>query len=283
VARLGLTTWLGHPGWQPERRRSRRMWSPPPGGTLGSSLWNNRPTIHPTALGMPGLVTPVDHGVERRLLLPTARHRHPDLARAMPPSVERTSGSSVRLPAKLTAASVMVLPFLVPGRAVWPALGPGGRWTPWHAERPPGASDRANEVGHRSRLPAVGRLGCRVGWSGCLWLGVEHASTVRPDPSTLGVVGERGSRREGRSPAPPRRQPKLGQVAEGGGGIVVSLATRPALAVRVAVLSRSDLGDDGLWSLLGQDVQEARSLGFNKVWAGQVERRFWLARSGSVQ
>jgi hypothetical protein len=30
-----------------------------------------------------------------------------------------------------------------------------------------------------------------------LRLGVEHASTVRPDPSTLGAVGERGSRCEG--------------------------------------------------------------------------------------
>jgi hypothetical protein len=29
-----------------------------------------------------------------------------------------------------------------------------------------------------------------------LRLGVGHASTVRPDPSTLGVVGERGSHRE---------------------------------------------------------------------------------------
>jgi hypothetical protein len=38
-------------------------------------------------------------------------------------------------------------PFLLPGRAVCPALGTGGRWTPWHAERPPGASDEANEVG----------------------------------------------------------------------------------------------------------------------------------------
>jgi len=37
-----------------------------------------------------------------------------------------------------------------------------------------------------------------------LRLGVGHASTVRPDPSTLGVVGERGSRHEGRSPARPR-------------------------------------------------------------------------------
>jgi hypothetical protein len=31
-----------------------------------------------------------------------------------------------------------------------------------------------------------------------LRLVVGHASTVRPDPSTLGVVGERGSHREGR-------------------------------------------------------------------------------------
>jgi hypothetical protein len=68
---------------------------------------------------------------------------------------------------------------------------------PWHAKRPPGASDRANEVGptgstagHWSALEPswlVGRLR----------LGVGHASTVRPDPSTLGVVGERGSRHEG--------------------------------------------------------------------------------------
>src|SRR4029453_10472295 len=43
----------------------------------------------------------------------------------------------------------------MPGRAVCSARGPGGRWTPWHATRPPGASDRANEVGHASRLPAV--------------------------------------------------------------------------------------------------------------------------------
>jgi hypothetical protein len=35
------------------------------------------------------------------------------------------------------------------------------------------------------------------GWLvGRLRLGVGHASTVRPDPSTLGVVGDRGSRRE---------------------------------------------------------------------------------------
>jgi hypothetical protein len=67
---------------------------------------------------------------------------------------------------------------------------------PWHAERPPGASDRANEVGHAIKTADHGSA--RVpGWLGeCLRLGVGHASTVRPDPSTLGVVGERGSHHE---------------------------------------------------------------------------------------
>ena len=68
-----------------------------------------------------------------------------------------------------------------------------------HAERPPGASRGANEVGPVwIRLPAVGRLGCRLGWSERLRLVVGHARTVRPDPSTLDAVGERGFHREGR-------------------------------------------------------------------------------------
>jgi hypothetical protein len=70
-----------------------------------------------------------------------------------------SSGSPVRLPPKLTAASLMMCPFLLPGRAVCPALGPGGRWTPRHAERPPEASAGGNEVGHESRLPAVAGSG----------------------------------------------------------------------------------------------------------------------------
>jgi hypothetical protein len=37
----------------------------------------------------------------------------------------------------------------------------------------------------------------------------------------------------------------------------MSLATRPTSPLRVAVLGRSDLLDDRVWSLLGQDVQEA--------------------------
>src|SRR5215211_6707067 len=116
--------------------------------------------------------------------------RRPDTAtrnmvRAIPLSVWRTSGSSMRLPAKLTLASVMTLPPGLPGRAVCPALGPGGRWTPWHAERAPGASDEANEVGHGSS--------CRVGSARvpgwlveCLRLGSGMPGTVRPEHFHLG-------------------------------------------------------------------------------------------------
>jgi hypothetical protein len=43
--------------------------------------------------------------------------------------------------------------------------------------------------------PMVGS-GAELGWWTRLRLGGAHASTGRPAPSTLGVVGERGSRRE---------------------------------------------------------------------------------------
>jgi hypothetical protein len=70
----------------------------------------------------------------------------------------------------------------------------------------------------RSSSPARGRLRCRVGWSMRLRLGIGHASTVRPDPSTPSVVGERGSHHEDCSQSgsgclsrarglPPRRGP----------------------------------------------------------------------------
>ena len=55
-----------------------------------------------------------------------------------------------------------------------------------------GATGQAATAGPsvRSQVP---------GWLvGSLRLEVGHASTVRPDPSTLGVVGERGSRHKSR-------------------------------------------------------------------------------------
>jgi hypothetical protein len=90
------------------------------------------------------------------------------------PAVRSGSGLSVRLPAKLTLASVMVCPCLLPGRAVCPALGTGGRWTPWHAAGPPGASGGTNEVGWLDELPSG--LGSGAGLvGGRLRLGVGHA------------------------------------------------------------------------------------------------------------
>ncbi len=65
-----------------------------------------------------------DHGEERRLLVPPATEGHRNVARAIPLSVCRSSGSSVRLPAKLTLASVMILPL--------PVAWPGGLPCPWN-------------------------------------------------------------------------------------------------------------------------------------------------------
>jgi hypothetical protein len=97
------------------------------------------------------LVAPHDHGEEGRLLLPPDQRWPPrKLALAMLLSVCR--------------------PFLLPGRAVCPALGPGGRWTPWHAESAPGASDRANEVGPTGST--ADRWSARVpGWLAALAAG----------------------------------------------------------------------------------------------------------------
>ena len=47
---------------------------------------------------------------------------------------------------------------------------------------------------HQGCRPGLGSGAGLVG--GVLAAGVGHASTVRPDPSTLGVAGERGSRHE---------------------------------------------------------------------------------------
>jgi hypothetical protein len=102
----------------------------------------------------------------------------------------------VRLPAKLTVASVMPLPsYCLAGRSALPLEpGDGG-----HRGMPREHQGQAVEPTKSARSGS----GCRAGsaqvpaWLvGCLRLGVGHASTVRPDPSTLGVVGERGSRHE---------------------------------------------------------------------------------------
>jgi hypothetical protein len=68
-----------------------------------------------------------------------------------------------------------------------------------HRGMPPGRQGQAIEPTKSARSGS----GCRVGSAQvpgwlveCLRLGVGHAGTVRPDPSTLGVAGERGSHHE---------------------------------------------------------------------------------------
>jgi hypothetical protein len=79
---------------------------------------------------MLGLVAPHDHGEERRLLLPPTRHRHPEHGPGDAALGVADLGWSVRLPAKLTLASVMVLPSwdCLAGRSALPLEpGDGGR------------------------------------------------------------------------------------------------------------------------------------------------------------
>jgi hypothetical protein len=82
---------------------------------------------------------------------------------------------------------------------------PGGLPCPWNRgtvdTEACQQSTRGKRWSQRSRpCTKIGDHGSAQvpGWlAECLRLGVGHASTVRPDPSTLGAVGERGSHYEG--------------------------------------------------------------------------------------
>jgi hypothetical protein len=86
----------------------------------------------------------------------------------------------------------------LPGRAVCPALGPGDGGHRGMPRDHQGQALEPTKVGYRSRSPTMGWLGVPSWLAGALAAGVGHASTVRPDPSTRSVVGERGSHRESR-------------------------------------------------------------------------------------
>src|SRR5215211_9364286 len=112
---------------------------------------------------------------------------------------KRTSGSSVRLPAKLTPASVMVLSSwdCLAGRSALP-LDPGDGGHRGMPRDPPGASGGANEIGHRSRLPAV--AGSVPGWLGERLAAGGRACQHRPARSLHPGCG-------GRTRLPPRELP----------------------------------------------------------------------------
>src|SRR5215211_6702418 len=128
---------------------------------------------------MLGLVAPHDHGEERRLLLPPPRHGHPEAGSGDPALGVADLGVVGEVAGEAHARLGHGPVLLLPGRAVCPALGTGGRWTPWHAERAPGASGGANEVGpFWIRLPSV--LGSGAGLVGGALAAGGRACQHRP-------------------------------------------------------------------------------------------------------
>jgi hypothetical protein len=162
------------------------------------------------------LVAPHDHGEERGLLLPAVRHGHPEHGPGDPCLGVADLGLVGEVAGEADAClghDASLLDCLA-GRSALP-LDPGDGGRRGMPRDRQGQAMEPTKSAMRSRMPTCGRLRCRVGWwSACGW-GLGMPGTVRPDPSTLGVVGERGSRREGRSPARARQAPELGLRASG--------------------------------------------------------------------
>jgi hypothetical protein len=156
--------------------------------------------------GVLGLVAPHTTTVKKlgslsRLRPDTATR---NVARVMPPLVWRSSGSSVRLPAKLTLASVMVLPLscCLAGR-VCPALGPGARWTPWHAARPPGQAAEPTKPARLDQAAERARLRCQLGWwRACGWWSGMPAPPGQIPPPWARWEVEAPAARAGGGPSP---------------------------------------------------------------------------------
>jgi hypothetical protein len=115
------------------------------------------------------------------------RHKHwfPGCRSAHAPPVGPTCRHPNRMNRRAGAWQVPFRPEM-PGRADCPALETGGRWTPWHATRPPGGKRRSQ----RSRpcikpaehaQPMTGLVG------GALAAGGRACQHRGPDPSTLGA------------------------------------------------------------------------------------------------
>jgi hypothetical protein len=135
--------------------------------------------------GVLGLVPPHDHGEERRLLIPPTADGHPEHGWG-DPGLGVADLGLVGEVAKgcLTAASVMVLPSwdCLAGRSALP-LEPGDGGRRGMPRDRQGQATEPTKSARLDQLPSAARLGWRVGWR-YLRLGIGHASTVRPDPST---------------------------------------------------------------------------------------------------
>src|SRR5215213_4130266 len=153
---------------------------------------------------MLGLVAPHDHGEERRLLLPTVRHGHPEhgpgdaaLGVANLGVVGEVAGEA---DACLGHGAVLLG---LSGRAVCPALGPGGRWTPRHAERPPRGKRWSQRNRPSIKVAGRGRLGAGlVGGAACGWGSGMPAPSGQIPPPWVWWENEAPATRAARRPAP---------------------------------------------------------------------------------
>ena len=73
---------------------------------------------------------------------------------------------------------------------------------PWHANRPPGASDGANEVGHAIRSPAVAGSGAGLVGGACGWGSGMPAPSGQIPPPWAWRENEAPTTRAARRPVP---------------------------------------------------------------------------------
>jgi hypothetical protein len=146
--------------------------------------------------------------------------------------VERTSGSSVRLPAKLTAASVMVCPFLLPGRAVCPSSWNRGPVDTVACRKAARGKQRSQRSRPSVNVAAIGRLGCRVGWwSACGWGSGMPAPTGQVPPHFALWENEAPATRAACSPSQAQHAPTVSQKPRRSQRVS---ATPPRVPVRVS-------------------------------------------------
>jgi hypothetical protein len=148
--------------------------------------------------GMLGLVAPHHHGEERRLTIPAAGDGHPERrprdAALGVPQLGLVGEGAGEADAGLWHAAALL--GCLAGRAALP-LDPGHGDALACRKTTRGKPRSQRTRPEWIRLPSVLGSGAELVWGRGLRLGVGHATTVRPDPSTLGVVGDRGSHREG--------------------------------------------------------------------------------------
>jgi hypothetical protein len=151
---------------------------------------------------MLGLVTPHHHGGDdaspsRRPETATPQRRPRDPALAVP-----DLGVVGEVAGEADACLWHAAALLMPGRAGCPALGPG------HGGRLGMPQDQEGQAAEPTNSARLDQVAERAGSGaelvrGGLAAGGGHAITDRPEASTLGAVGERGSHREGRSRSVP--------------------------------------------------------------------------------